>query len=233
MEIIEKKWVEIQSHESQSSSYDEDNSKKDDNYVDKTTTWYKKPIVSRFSMVKKKNIVKLFPGPKPSARNITDKIQAFEKMFTGDILGHIVECTKLEIHLRPIYERRRDTKDTTKVELLPFLYLLYLLGDKKQNHTHFLELWAIDGTGNKIFWACMGCNRFLFLIRATRFHTKTTGGEREATDKLAAADLFWIAVKKRCMILLSTVHDGAFIDPETNKPFIILTTMPTREAWLP
>lgn len=154
---------------------------------DKTTIWYKKPVASKFSKINKKNIIKIFPGPKPCAKDITDYGSAFLKFFTDDIIEHIIHCTNLEIKkLRLNYDRPRDAKDTTKTEFLAFLGLLLLAGVKKENHTHFLELWANDGTGNEIFKACMSCNRFLFLLSAVRFDDKNTRAHRKLTDKLAA-----------------------------------------------
>lgn len=154
---------------------------------DKKNIWYKKPVASKFSKTNKKNIIKIFPGPKPCARDITDYGSAFLKFFTNDIIEHIIECTNLEIQkMRLNYDRPREARDTTKTEFLAFLGLLFLAGAKKQNHTHFLELWTNDGTGNEIFRACMGCNRFLFLLSAVRFDDKVTRNDRKLTDKLAA-----------------------------------------------
>ena len=100
---------------------------------------------------------------------------------------NIVQCTNLQItRLRPKYHRPRDAKNTTKSEILAFIGLLLLAGTKKQNHTHFLELWTTDGTGSEIFRACMSYNRFLFLLVALRFDDKITRHDRKITDKLAA-----------------------------------------------
>lgn len=57
---------------------------------------------------------------------------------------------------------------------------------KKANHTHFLELWATDGTGIDMFRACMSYHRFLFILRVLRFDEKATRDERKKTDKLAS-----------------------------------------------
>lgn len=180
---------EEQSDTVQNQSSDLDNEVTEANFVgkDKSTTWNKNPTTSKFRKASKKNIVKIISGPKPCARDITDERSAFEKFFTEDMIQNIVECTNVEIEkLRVNYARPRDAKNTTKNELLAFLGLLLLVGTKKQNHTHFLELWTTDGTGSQICRACMGCNRFLFLLTAIRFDDKNTRQERKKIDKLAA-----------------------------------------------
>lgn len=153
----------------------------------KIMVWKKSPIISKFSKTNKKNIVKIFPGPKQCARDITNEKSAFDKIFTDDMIENIVQYTNLQIAtLRTHYHRPRDAKNTTKSEILAFIGLLLLAGTKKQNHTHFLELWTADGTGSEIFRATMSYNRFLFLLTAIRFDDKSTRRERKATDKLAA-----------------------------------------------
>lgn len=154
---------------------------------DKTTKWSKNPIASKFSKTKKKNIVYIFPGLTSHSRDITDERSAFEKILTDNIIENIVECTNKEIEMmRARFSRPRDAKNTTKNEIMAFIGLLLLAGEKSQNHTNFLELWATDGTASEIFRACMGSNRFLFLLNAIRFDDKTTRPERKKTDKLAA-----------------------------------------------
>ncbi|GFR26761.1 DDE_Tnp_1_7 domain-containing protein [Trichonephila clavata] len=154
---------------------------------DKTTTWNKNPLTSKYTKISKKNIVKIFPGLKSCAKYITDEKSAFEMFFTNDIIQNIVECTNMEIEkLRVNYDRPRDAKNTTTNEVLAFIGIIILAGVKKRNHTNFLELWTTDGTGSEIFRSCMNCNRFLFLLSAIRFDDKNTRKERQLTDKLAA-----------------------------------------------
>ncbi|CAH2005995.1 unnamed protein product [Acanthoscelides obtectus] len=162
---------------------------KQDKYIgkDKKTIWYKNYPMSKSSKSKIKNIIKILPGPKQCARDITDETSAFSKIFDDEMIEHIIHCTNLEIsRVRENYDRERDAKDVTKTEMLAFIGLLFLSGSKKQNHTHFLELWTKDGTGSEIFRACMSYQRFLFLLANIRFDDKTTRHERKKIDKLAA-----------------------------------------------
>lgn len=96
-------------------------------------------------------------------------------------------------NVRPQFMRERDAKDVSKTEMQACIGLLLLSGYKKQNHTHFLELWTTDGTGSEIFWACMGKNRFLFLLSVIRFDDKNSRNERKKIDKLAA--IRWVIDK--------------------------------------
>lgn len=153
---------------------------------DKKTIWYKNPT-SKSTKPKTKNIIKILPGPKQCARDITNEMSAFLKIFDDEMIEHIIQCTNLEIlKVRQNFGRERDAKDVTKTEILAFIGLLFLSGCKKQNHTHFLELWTKDGTGSEIFRACMSYQRFLFLLANIRFDDKETRNERKKEDKLAA-----------------------------------------------
>lgn len=154
---------------------------------DKKTIWHRSSMASKFSKTRKQNLIKILPGPKQCARDITDEMNAFTKIFSDDMIEHIVQCTNLEIaRIRPNYDRQRDAKDTTKTEILAFIGLLLLSGSKKQNHTHYLELWTNDGTGSEVFRACMSYQRFLFLLSVIRFDDKNSRNERKKIDKLAA-----------------------------------------------
>ncbi|XP_071052930.1 piggyBac transposable element-derived protein 4-like [Onthophagus taurus] len=151
---------------------------------DKKTIWYKTYPRSKSTKPRSKNIIKILPGPKQCARDITDEISAFTKMFNDEMVEHIIQCTNLEIsRVQPNSDRVRDAKNVTKSEMLAFIGLLFLSGAKKQNHTHFLELWTKDGTGSEIF---QSYQRFLFLLANIRFDNKITRHERRQTDKLAA-----------------------------------------------
>lgn len=154
---------------------------------DRLTTWHKNSLKSKFSKVGANNLVKIFSCAKQQARNIQNEMDAFMRMLTDEMLEHITKCTNIEIsNVRSKYMRERDAKDVTKTEMLAFIGLLLLSGYKKQNHTHFLELWTKDGTGSEIFRACMSKNRFLFLLSIIRFDDKSTRNQRKQIDKLAA-----------------------------------------------
>lgn len=166
---------------------------------DKITQWKTRPVVNKFSKTSKKNLVTIFPAPRPCARNITDERSAFEKMFTDDMIERIIECTNSQIEkLRVNFDRPRDAKYITKNELLAFIGLMYFIGMKKENHTHFLELWNNDGTGSEIFRTTMGCNRFLFILNALRFDDKDSRTERKKTDKLAAIRFIFDRFSNNC-----------------------------------
>ncbi|GFR26066.1 hypothetical protein TNCT_511191 [Trichonephila clavata] len=84
---------------------------------DKTTTWNKNPLTSKYTKISKKNIVKIFPGLKRCAKYITDEKSDFEMFFTNDSIQNIAECTNMEIEkLRVNYDRPRDAKNTTTNE---------------------------------------------------------------------------------------------------------------------
>lgn len=75
---------------------------------DRKTKWHKQSLMRKFSKTPSKNIVKLFPGPRVCARDVTTELSAFEKLFTSDIIENIVECTNLHIaKIRLNYERPR------------------------------------------------------------------------------------------------------------------------------
>lgn len=113
--------------------------------LNQITTWLKikkrdekKPIVSKYCK-HKKNIVKIFPVPKPNAKTITDERNAFENFFSDDIIKNI-KYTNLAIEkLPPNYYRPRDAKHVRTIELLALFVLLYLSGLKTKNYTHFIE----------------------------------------------------------------------------------------------
>lgn len=158
---------------------------------DRLISWHKNPIKSKFAKLSAKNIVKILPGIKQGAKDINSELDGFTKIITDNMIEHITKYTNIHIsNIRSNYTRERDAKDVTKTEMQAFLGLLLLTGYKKQNHTHFLELWTNDGTGCEIFRACMSYNRFPFLLSVIRFDDKTTRPERKQTDKLAA--IRWI-----------------------------------------
>lgn len=189
-EAVEENSYNTESEQEASGLEELDNSETSDEYFvgkNKRTLWNKLPVVSKFSKTNKKNIVRILPDVKPCIPYITDERYAFDRFFTDDIIENIVYCTNLEIaRMRENYDRSRNARDTTKTEILAFIGLLILAGAKKQDHTHFRELWTTDGTGSEIFRACMGSIRFLFLLSAVRFDDKTTRADRKKTDKLAA-----------------------------------------------
>ncbi|KAK9737802.1 hypothetical protein QE152_g10453 [Popillia japonica] len=94
--------IELNDKEFSSSAEESDHSEKsesdNDEYFigkDKITKWYKNPVVSKFSKTSSKNIVKILPGLRQCARDVTNERSAFQKIFSDDIIDNIVECTNL------------------------------------------------------------------------------------------------------------------------------------------
>ncbi|XP_069669317.1 piggyBac transposable element-derived protein 4-like [Periplaneta americana] len=172
------------------SSSDEDLEDNDNFYVgrDKVTMW-RKTSYSTSSKTKKKNIVKIFPGPKGNARVVNGEMKAFSCIMDDNIIDHIIRCTNLFIERKQIgtnFTRDRRFREVSRSEILALLGLLYLIGTKKGSHTNVLELWSSDGTGIQILRAYMSYDRFLQILRSIRFDDKSTRSERIRTDKLAA-----------------------------------------------
>ncbi|GLV40909.1 hypothetical protein CBL_08483 [Carabus blaptoides fortunei] len=110
---------------------------------DKVTKWKKIPFTSKFSKTRSRNLVKIFPGPKATARNTPDEITAFHKLIDIQMIDSIVFYTNLYIGNKreeSNYSRIRDAKSTTRNEILASIGLLYLAGMKKTSHTNFQEL---------------------------------------------------------------------------------------------
>ena len=90
--------------------------------------------------------------------NVATERDAFIKIVDISMIDEIVKWTNLHIGYKKQsveYERNRDAKETTRTEIMRLFDLLYLLGVKKQNHTHVLEIWTTDGTGMEIVRAVM------------------------------------------------------------------------------
>lgn len=146
--------------------------------TDKSTQWKTRPVVSKFSKTSE-TIITIFPAPRPWGRNITDERSAFENIF-ADMIELIIECTNLQIEkLRVKFDRTCDAKYIIKNELPAFIVLMDFIGKKKENHTHFLEMWHNDGTGSEIFRATMGCNRFCLYSKPSELTIKTVGLKRD------------------------------------------------------
>lgn len=161
----------------------------------KTSLWKKK------SRTPAKNIVKILPGPRNTAVGVRKEIDAFLQFITLEMVEDIVKFTNIFIERKrqyTKYSRSRDAQLTTKSEMMALLGLLYLLGLKGQQHTNVREVWAIDGTGMLAVRACMGLNRFLFLLRAIRFDDHATRDERQKTDRLAAVRSLLTSFEANC-----------------------------------
>lgn len=153
---------------------------------DKTTLWHKHPLVSKFAKSSSRNIVKILPRALVSTDEVKGEETAFMQFFDNDMIEEIVRCTNIYIStIQDNFSRDRDSRETSKQEILALIGLLYLAGLKKQSHTNYNELWATDGTGIEIVRTCMSSKRFLFLLRVLRFDEKATRPQRGQIDKLA------------------------------------------------
>ena len=76
---------------------------------DKSSKWNKS--CKSMNMKRKKNIMKIFPGPETVARGERDELTAFSKFMTIDMIDEIVKCTNLYIGNKRAtvnYERERE-----------------------------------------------------------------------------------------------------------------------------
>lgn len=163
---------------------------------DQISKWNKIPVATT-SKTKRKNIVRIFPGPKSHAKGLTSEISAFEKLINANMVERVVNYTNMYIESKRVdieYSRERDSKHTTKSEIMALLGLLIIIGTKKANHVNVQELWANDGSGLEITRQVMSYKRFLFLIRCLRFDDRNTREEKKKIDKLAAVRDIYIQV---------------------------------------
>ncbi|GLV38174.1 uncharacterized protein CBL_12820 [Carabus blaptoides fortunei] len=148
-----------------------------------------KKIMVASTQHKSKNIIKILPGSKGTAKLVKTEIEAFSKLIDDSIIADILHYTNLFIERKRMeaeYCREREGKTTTESEILALLGMLFLIGTKKGSRTNVIELWTNDGTGMPILRACMSYKRFLFLLRSIRFDDKESRELRKKIDKLAA-----------------------------------------------
>lgn len=166
---------------------------------DEENIWKSTPAPS--NKIKAKNIIKVLPGSKGSAKNVSTRLESFFTFITTDMIDHIVSCTNIYIEYRKAkfpYQRERDCKLTSRSEIQALFGALFLIAVKKGNHVNVLELWSKDGTGMLILRVLFSYKRFLFLLRALRFDSIITRKDREKTDKLAAIRLIYTPFVTNC-----------------------------------
>lgn len=167
---------------------------------DEENIWKSTPEISK-KKIRAKNIIKVLPGSKGSAKNISTRLESFLLFITRDMIDHIVSCTNIYIEDRKAkfpHQRERDCKLTSRIEIQALFGALFLIAVKKGNHVNVLELWSKDGTGMLILRALFSYKRFLFLLRALRFDSIMTRKDREKTDKLAAIRLIYTLFVSNC-----------------------------------
>lgn len=196
----------------------ESDSEKDENYFTKTIyesikgkgkkiseiyKWKKSPVISKYSKVRQKNILKkILPFVKQND-NIIDEISAFFKIIDIGMIDLIVSNTNLNIESRRKNGNDKEYykfvgKDTSREEIMAVIGILYLIGLKKASKINLRELWANDGTGIELLRGVMSQNRFQFLLSAIRFDDKSTRKIRREKDKLAPIRDFLDSFVQRC-----------------------------------
>ncbi|XP_050300675.1 piggyBac transposable element-derived protein 4-like [Anthonomus grandis grandis] len=150
------------------------------------TIWKSTPVIQG-NKPKATNIIKVLPGSKGAAKNVSKPLDSFFMFLTRDMVDHIVLCTNIYIeNKRDNFIRDRDCKLTSSEEMSALFGVLFIISIKKRNRVNVEKLWAREGTGMILLRALFSYKRFLFLLRALRFDDITTRQEREKFDKLAA-----------------------------------------------
>ncbi|XP_047098395.1 piggyBac transposable element-derived protein 4-like [Schistocerca piceifrons] len=150
---------------------------------------------------KRKNVIKVLPGPKCNGSEAKSEIESFLKLFDPEIIDYVVADTNKYTNKKKSsvnYSRARDCKTTSASEITALLGALFLIAVQKGGRTNVLKLWASNGTGMIILRAAFCYKRFLFLLRSLRFDDTSTRKERLATDKLAAIRDLHSAFLKNC-----------------------------------
>ncbi len=193
-EIINYSDIDHDSETDQEGEYDcdNDNDLTEREFIfgkDGETMWCNTRFFKTTSKTKSKNLVKIFPGPKGAAKNVTSEVDAFLKIINDDIIDQVVHYTNIYIQRKRDevnYSRERDGKLTSRSEIIALIGVLFLIGVKGGQHTNVCELWTTDGTGIMAVRSCMSSKRFLFLLRCVRFDDKHTRSDRQRVDRLAA-----------------------------------------------
>lgn len=152
---------------------------------DKKTKWLKEKPKSNVR-TPAHNIVTKLPGNIGEAKNILTPSESWELLINEKMIRNVVNCTNIYItSISDNFERERDARLTTIIEVRAFIGLLYFCGVHKSSHVNVRDLWATDGTGLEVFHKTMSYKRFLFLLRCLRFDDIGTRIIRAETDKLA------------------------------------------------
>lgn len=154
------------------------------------TEWRKRPFPA--TRVRSHNIIQRPLGPKGSACNASTPLQCFELFFDTDVYESLVNCTNIYINtIKTTYQRERDAKPTTLVEMRAFVGLLIVIGANRSGRQNLKDFWDNSiGTGFELVYLTMSINRFRFLLRSLRFDNIRDRPQRQEIDKLAAIRYF-------------------------------------------
>lgn len=142
-----------------------------------------------------RNIVVKVPGVSGNARNISSELEAWQVLFTQDMIDKIVNYTNQEIdRKKESYGDARYVEHTDSLEILAFIGLLYISGARKDAHLATCEMFSKQSA--KIYRCILSESRFKFLIYCLRFDDKAL---RNSDDKFSPIRELW-----DCFITLCT-----------------------------
>ncbi|XP_054709139.1 piggyBac transposable element-derived protein 4-like [Uloborus diversus] len=155
-------------------------------YVGKDGTKWSKIKNRQNVRIPSHNVILKLPGNIGDAKKVSSVLDSWQLLIDDSILLNIVACTNKFIEtIAHNFDRDRDAKETSIIEIKALIGLLYFGGLHKSSHVNVKDLWATDGTGLDIFHRTMSQKRFLFLLRCLRFDDITDRAERKQADKLA------------------------------------------------
>lgn len=132
-------------------------------------------------------------GPASRLGDSCSPLEAWECLFTRDMLEEIVNHTNVKISsYRSKFsdQQRTELRDMNVNELRALFGLLYFSAIFKSNHENLESMFATDGTGRDIFRATLSMKRVLILLYCLRFDDITSRDERKKNDPAAA--ISWI-----------------------------------------
>lgn len=113
----------------------------------------------------------------------------------------MVNCTNIYINsIKTTYQRERDAKPTTLVEMIAFVGLLLVIGANRSGRQNLKDFWDNSiGTGFELVYLTMSINRFRFLLRSLRFDNIRDRPQRQEIDKLAVIRYFIEKMRNHCL----------------------------------
>lgn len=165
---------------------------------DKATQWSKEKPKANIR-TPAHNIITKLPGNIGNAKNVHTPNESWQLLISEEMMLKVVNSTNIFITtISQNFQRERDARITSIIEIRAFIGLLYFCGVHKSSHVNVRDLWATDGTGLEIFHKTMSYKRFLFLSRCLRFDDIGTRVVRKETDKLAPIREFFEDFLNNC-----------------------------------